>query len=91
LDETLHSHSPDSPGAGETPENSIIKKNEIDYLRRKLQLLPPELRALIIMRDIQDYSYQEIAEHLNIPLGTTKSRINRARTKLAKILLMEGK
>lgn len=75
----------------ETPEDSLIKKNEVDYLRKKLQLLPPDLRALIIMRDIQDYSYQEIAEHLNIPLGTTKSRINRARTKLAKILLKEGK
>ncbi|MCI0471940.1 MAG: hypothetical protein L0Y73_09790 [Candidatus Aminicenantes bacterium] len=43
------------------------------------------------MRDIQDYSYQEIAANLDIPLGTTKSRINRARTKLAKIILQEEK
>jgi RNA polymerase sigma-70 factor (ECF subfamily) len=43
------------------------------------------------MRDIQDFSYQEIAENLDIPLGTIKSRINRARTKLAKIVLNEGK
>ena len=74
-----------------TPEDSFIKKNEIIYLRQKLQLLPPDLRSLIIMRDIQDYSYQEIAKHLDIPLGTTKSRIHRARLKLAKIVLNEGK
>jgi RNA polymerase sigma-70 factor (ECF subfamily) len=43
------------------------------------------------MRDIQNFSYQEISENLNIPLGTTKSRINRARLKLAKIVLNEGK
>ena len=61
------------------------------YLRRKLQELPPDLRSLIIMRDIQDYSYQEISEHLDIPLGTTKSRINRARLKLARIVLSERK
>lgn len=76
-------------GAG-TPEDAVIKKYDAIYLRKKLRLLPPDLRALIIMRDIQDFSYQEIAEHLEIPLGTTKSRINRARTKLAKLILKEG-
>lgn len=77
-------------GAG-TPEDAVIKRYDAIYLRKKLRLLPPDLRALIIMRDIQDFSYQEIAEHLEIPLGTTKSRINRARTKLAKLILKEGK
>lgn len=74
----------------QTPEDSIIKKNDISFLRGKLLLLPPDLRTLIIMRDIQDYSYQDISDNLNIPLGTTKSRINRARAKLAKIVLKEG-
>lgn len=74
-----------------TPEDSHIQNNEISYLRNKLQLLPPDLRSLIIMRDIQDYSYQEISDHLDIPLGTTKSRINRARLKLAKLILNERK
>lgn len=73
------------------PEASLIRENEASYLREKLLLLPPDLRALIILRDIQDYSYQEIAANLDIPLGTTKSRINRARTKLAKIILQEEK
>lgn len=75
----------------QSPEDSLIRKSEIKYLRGKLLLLPPDLRTLIILRDIQEYSYQEIAENLEIPLGTTKSRINRARAKLAKIVLKENK
>ena len=71
-------------------ENSAIDRYDSMVLREKLQLLNPELRLLIIMRDIQNYSYNEIAEHFNTPIGTIKSRINRARTKLAKILLEEG-
>ena len=74
-----------------TPEDSEINSQDIQFLRQKLKLLSPDLRALIIMRDIQNFSYQEIAENLDIPLGTTKSRINRARLKLAKIVLNEGK
>lgn len=74
----------------QTPEDAVIQNSDVQYLRQKLQLLPADLRTLIIMRDIQNYSYQEIAEQLSIPLGTTKSRINRARLKLAKIVLKEG-
>lgn len=74
-----------------TPEDTLIKKDDVTFLRKKLQELSPDLRSLIIMRDIEDFSYQEISENLGIPLGTTKSRINRARLKLAKIVLNEGK
>lgn len=74
-----------------TPEEFFIKERDVTYLRQKLLLLLPELRSLLIMRDIQNYSYQEIAKLLDIPLGTIKSRINRARLKLAKIILYEGK
>ncbi|MCP5054697.1 MAG: RNA polymerase sigma factor [bacterium] len=80
----------DRTDAPRTPEDNVIRNSDIKFLRQKLLLLPPDLRTLIIMRDIQDYSYQEISEHLDIPLGTTKSRINRARTKLAKVVLKEG-
>lgn len=81
---------PDGDDTG-SPEESVLRKSDVTYLRQKLRLLPPDLRTLIILRDIQEYSYQEIAEHLDIPLGTTKSRINRARTKLAKLVLKDGK
>ena len=88
LDDNLRDEHSDE---ADTPETALIRKSEITYLRKKLLLLPPDLRSLVIMRDIQDFSYQEIAEHLDIPMGTIKSRINRARTKLAKIILNEGK
>jgi RNA polymerase sigma-70 factor, ECF subfamily len=88
LDDNIKSEHSD---LADTPEDSLIRKSEISYLRKKLLLLPPDLRSLVIMRDIQDFSYQEIAEHLDLPMGTIKSRINRARTKLAKIILNEGK
>lgn len=87
LDENIYANSVHDQAL--TPEDSLIKNNEITYLRNKLQQLAPDLRSLIIMRDIQDYSYQEISENLDIPLGTTKSRINRARLKLAKLILNE--
>jgi len=75
----------------QTPEDSVIKEFDLLVLRNRLSLLDPVLRLLLIMRDIQDFSYKDIADNLNIPLGTVKSRINRARIKLAKIFLKERK
>lgn len=67
----------------ESPEEELIKSREIEDLRETLLKLKPEYRALIIFRDINNNSYQEISELLDIPLGTVKSRINRARIQLA--------
>ena len=53
-------------------------------LRRALERLPPTLRTAVLLRDIQELSYQEIAERLELPEGTVKSRINRGRTELAR-------
>ena len=46
--------------------------------------LPETLRTAVLMRDIQELSYQEIADSLRLPEGTVKSRINRGRTELAR-------
>jgi RNA polymerase sigma-70 factor (ECF subfamily) len=48
--------------------------------------LSPDLRTCVILRDIEELSYQEIVDLLKIPEGTVKSRINRGRIELAKIL-----
>ena len=53
------------------PEDSAINRYDSLIVREKLLLLNPELRLLIIMRDIQNYSYNEIAEHFNIPIYIT--------------------
>ena len=53
-------------------------------LRQALAALPETLRTAVLMRDIQELSYQEIADRLRLPEGTVKSRINRGRTELAR-------
>jgi RNA polymerase sigma-70 factor (ECF subfamily) len=53
-------------------------------LRRALDELPPTLRTAVLLRDIRELSYQEIAKQLGLPEGTVKSRINRGRLELAR-------
>lgn len=73
-----------------TPEDNLIKASEIEVLRKRISQLDPDLRWILILRDIHDLSYQEIAERFAIPEGTVKSRINRARLRLAQEYLREG-
>jgi RNA polymerase sigma-70 factor (ECF subfamily) len=73
-----------------TPEENLINESEIDKLRKKISQLDPELRLILILRDIQDLSYKEIAEKFSVPEGTVKSRINRARLKLTQAFMREG-
>ena len=51
-------------------------------VRRAVDTLPPHYRIVVILRHVQDLSYEEIAEALNLPLGTVKARIHRARALL---------
>jgi len=69
-----------------SPENGIIKEENKKIIWEGLNHLSPEVRLTVILRDIQGKSYQEIAEIMELPLGTIKSRINRGRVQLAKIL-----
>src|SRR5919106_276381 len=55
-------------------------------LRVALQALPETLRTAVVLRDLQELSYQEIADRLQLPEGTVKSRINRGRLELARQL-----
>jgi RNA polymerase sigma-70 factor (ECF subfamily) len=57
-----------------------------DLIRRALEKLPESLRTAVTLRDLQEYSYQEIADKLDLPEGTVKSRINRGRLELARQL-----
>jgi RNA polymerase sigma-70 factor, ECF subfamily len=62
----------------------LEQRDRVMLLRQALSELPETLRTAVLMRDIQELSYQEIADKLRLPEGTVKSRINRGRTELAR-------
>jgi RNA polymerase sigma-70 factor (ECF subfamily) len=66
------------------PYASLEQSDRRALLRQALDQLAPTLRSAVLLRDIQELSYQEIAEQLHLPEGTVKSRINRGRLELAR-------
>jgi RNA polymerase sigma-70 factor (ECF subfamily) len=68
------------------PEACLAARETREQIHLGLQRLSPELREAVILRDLQDMDYREIATVLQIPEGTVKSRINRGRTELARLL-----
>ncbi len=68
------------------PEQRVQSQETQKMVQAALQKLSPELREAVILRDLQDFDYKEIAKVLNVPEGTVKSRINRGRTELARLL-----
>jgi len=66
------------------PVAALEQRDRVALLREAMAALPDTLRTAVLMRDIQELSYQEIADRLKLPEGTVKSRINRGRTELAR-------
>jgi len=71
------------------PLQNLQEKELQETVQRGLQKLSEELRTALILRDLQGFSYVEIAEALELPEGTVKSRIHRGRLELAQILSRE--
>ena len=67
-----------------SPHAALEQRDRVELLRVALDKLAPTLRSAVMLRDIQELSYQEIADRLRLPEGTVKSRINRGRTELAR-------
>jgi RNA polymerase sigma-70 factor (ECF subfamily) len=57
-----------------------------EHIRMAIDKLPKTFKEVIVLRDIQELSYEEISKILGVPLGTVKSRVNRGRTRLQKLL-----
>ncbi|HZT32491.1 MAG TPA: sigma-70 family RNA polymerase sigma factor [Bryobacteraceae bacterium] len=72
--------------AAARPEGMVAGREASEILQAALQKLSPELREAVILRDLQEMEYREIAEVLRIPEGTVKSRLNRGRAELARVL-----
>ena len=69
------------------PPDAHVRSREVsESVHQALAKLSPELREAVILRDLQDMDYKEIATVLKVPEGTVKSRINRGRAELARLL-----
>jgi RNA polymerase sigma-70 factor (ECF subfamily) len=68
------------------PDHAMAGREASEILQATLQKLSPDLREAVILRDLQEMEYREIAGVLGIPEGTVKSRINRGRAELARLL-----
>ena len=71
---------------GLPPDAAVQSLEAREMVHGALQKLSPELREAVILRDLQDMDYKDIAVVLKVPEGTVKSRINRGRTELARLL-----
>ena len=71
---------------GVAPDRAVERRETGEMVHLALQKLSPELREAVILRDLQDMDYREIATALRVPEGTVKSRINRGRAELARLL-----
>lgn len=76
----------DKPGAMIEPVAHLEHREQRERLQWGLEKLSPDLREAVVLRDLQDLDYAEIAQVLTVPEGTVKSRINRGRLELARVL-----
>lgn len=74
------------PDKGPAPDTKVQSRETGEMVHEALQKLSPELREAVILRDLQDLDYRDIAAVLRVPEGTVKSRINRGRAELARLL-----
>ena len=72
----------DSP----TPDEAVIRRESADNIRAAIDSLPADMRTVIILYALQGMPYEEIAASMQTSVGTVKSRLNRARQKIAKFL-----
>jgi RNA polymerase sigma-70 factor, ECF subfamily len=72
--------------SGPSPHDAAVRKELEGIVQKALAQVSVELREAVILRDLQDLDYKEIAQVLNIPEGTVKSRISRGRAELARLL-----
>ena len=78
------------PDLRSEPQHALEKKELQKKGRAGLERLPHEQKLILVLRDVEGFSYQEISDALKIELGTVKSRIYRARAHLARLLTEDG-
>ena len=83
FDERIHSIGQSTTN----PESSLLDKEKTELLREALEALSPEYREVLVLRELEELSYVEIASITKIPIGTVMSRLSRARKQLQESFL----
>ncbi len=76
---------------GDTPEEHTMRQETVQYVQSMLNRMREEYRIVLVLRELEGYSYEEIAQQLSCSLGTVKSRISRARNYLKAQILADKK
>ena len=87
IEDAFESQVSSQSGAIPNPEEDALENVLDEDVQRALDALPDEYRMVVILADLEDFSYQEIAEILDIPVGTVMSRLYRARRRLESEML----
>ena len=83
----MANHPDPAPG----PEEKVLRNADVDCVRSAVEGIPEPFREVIVLRELEDLSYAEIAEVTGVPIGTVMSRLSRGRSLLAKELLPPAK
>ena len=75
------------PDPAPTPEEEVFRKADTNRVRLAIEAIPDPFREVVVLRDLEELSYAEIAEVTAVPVGTVMSRLSRGRAMLAKELL----
>jgi RNA polymerase sigma-70 factor (ECF subfamily) len=79
----------ENPARYASPSQALEQRELSERVHRALLKVSEDLRESVILRDLEEFTYEEIADMLKLPLGTVKSRINRGRAELARLLSKE--
>lgn len=86
LGELIASRGHEPVFTGPEPEQQVLDQEQAEAVRRSIAKLPPKLRAALVLKDLQGLSYAEISNVLGVTEGTVASRLNAARSQLARRL-----
>jgi RNA polymerase sigma-70 factor (ECF subfamily) len=81
-----HPETLDTTSAGPTPEDTLIRLDNHAALHNALERLQPQLREVLLLCDVEEIKYKDIALILDVPIGTVMSRVSRARRTLRQLL-----
>ncbi|MEE3369712.1 MAG: sigma-70 family RNA polymerase sigma factor [Planctomycetota bacterium] len=71
---------------GESPAERVLREERAVAVYAALETLPPDYRSILVLREMEGYRYEQIAEILELPIGTVRSRLHRARVQLSEQL-----